>query len=187
MRAGVSVARSVHAREEPGSIPGPATGTGDTAAATLAAVSPSHSVAIGPTPGVVKVPGVDDVLDALAREEDYVRDRAELFEGRDQTPAEIEAWQQLFRRVQREANKRLNEHQVHLLACSPNPRAFGAVFVGYDSERRRYDVTLGIPTAERRNLELAGRESFVRGLIDMVVGGTLAKRQEYLRRGSLLA
>ncbi len=169
-----------------GSTPGTAAGTGGVASVTQAA-SPTHSVVIGPTPGVVKVPGVDDVLDALAREENYVKDRAEMFEGRDQTATELEAWKQLFRHVQREANKRLNGHLVHLVACSPNPRAFGAVFVGYDSERRRYDVTLGIPMTERRNLELAGRESFVRSLIDMVVGGTLAKRQEYLRRGELRA
>lgn len=143
------------------------------------------SVELGPVAGKIVTPGVDDVLDAFAREEDLIKERHEQFEGREQTPGELEAWKRLFTQVQKEANKRLNSHNVHLFACSPNPRAFGAVFIGYDSEKRGYEVTLGIPATERRNMELAGREPFVRSLIDMVVSGTLAKREEYLRRGGM--
>lgn len=140
----------------------------------------------GAAAGIVKVPGVDDVLDALAAEENYVKDRAEMFEGRPQTPSELEQWKRLFTEVQKQANRLLNNHHVHLLGCSPNPNGFGACFIGFDSEQRRYEVTLGIPMAERRNMELAGREGFVRELIGMVVQGTLAKREEYLRRGGML-
>jgi hypothetical protein len=140
---------------------------------------------IGPTAGHVITPGIDDVLESLAAEEDRIKERHEQFEGREQTPAELEAWKHLFTQVQKEANKRLNAHSVHLFGCAPNARAFGAVFIGFDSENRRYEVMLGIPATERRNMELAGREAFVRSLIDMVVAGTLAKRQEYLRRGGL--
>lgn len=173
-RAGEAASRLVHAQERPGSTPGPA---------TELPISRRESVEIGPTAGHIITPGVDDVLNALAREEDYVKDRAERFEGRPQTPNELEQWKRLFTQVQKEANKRLNAHGVHLGACAPNPRAWGAAFIGFDTEERRYDVTLAIPSEERRNLELAGREAFVRGLIDMVVGATLAKREEYLRRG----
>lgn len=190
-RAGETASRLVHAQETPGSTPGPATATTQERAVegelcSGAPAGPLGESPIGQVAGIVKVPGVDDVLDALAREEDYVKDRAEMFEGREQTPVELEQWKRLFTEVQKEANKRLNAQQVHLFGCSPNPRAFGASFIGFDSENRRYDVTLAIPMAERRNLMAAGRESFVRELIEMVVGGTLAKREEYLRRGGML-
>lgn len=167
-RAGAAAASLVHAQEAPGSTPGPATEVG------------------GSVVGIIKVPGVDDVLDALAREEDYVKDRQEQFEGRPQTPNEIAAWKRLFTEVQKEANRLLNGHNVHLFGCSPNPMGFGAVFVGFDTEKRGYEVVLGIPATERRNMELAGRERFVRELIGLVVSGTLAKREEYLHRGGML-
>ncbi len=140
---------------------------------------------LGPTAGHIITPGVDNVLAALEAEQDRMREQREQFEGREQTPQELEAWGRLFTQVQKEANKRLNAHQVHLFSCSPNPRAFGAVFIGFDTEKRGYEVVLGIPATERRNLELAGREAFVRSLIDMVVSGTLAKREEYLQRGGM--
>jgi hypothetical protein len=190
-RAGAAAASSVHAREAPGSTPGPATATtqGQAVEGELCSGAPAGPLGespIGQIAGIVKVPGVDDVLDALAAEENYVKDRAEMFEGRPQTPGELEQWKRLFTEVQKQANKSLNAHNVHLLGCSPNPLGFGACFIGFDSEHRRYDVTLAIPMAERRNMELAGREAFVRELIGMVVGGTLAKRDEYLRRGGML-
>ena len=172
-RAGVTAARLVHAQEGSGSTPEPAT--------NAACAQPE----IGPVAGVIKVLGVDDVLDAFAREENYIKDRQEMFEGRDQTPGELERWKRLFTEVQKEANKILNGHQVHLFACAPNPRGFGASFIGYDVEKRRYDVTLAIPMEERRNQEKAGRESFVRWMIGAIVEATLGKRQEYLRRGGL--
>lgn len=148
-------------------------------------VAPAAAPEIGATPGHIITPGVDDVLMALEREGDYVKDRAEMFEGRVQTPAELEQWTKLFTIVQKEANKRLNLHQVHLGGCAPNNRGYGAVFIGFDSDGRRYDVTLGIPMEERRNLEAAGRESFIRALIDMVCGAVLERRDNYLRRGGL--
>lgn len=155
--------------------------------AELLDAAPAESVGpIGEVASIIKVPGVDDVLDAFAREEDYVKDRQEQFEGRPQTPSELEAWKRLFTEVQKESNRILNGHDVHLFACAPNPLGFGAVFIGYDSEKRGYEVTLGIPAAERRNMELAGREAFVRELIGEVVKGTLAKREEYLQRGGML-
>lgn len=135
--------------------------------------------------GHIITPGIDDMLARIEQEEDFARDRREWYEGGTLSPGELAYFETIFRAVLLEANKRLYEHGVVLLACSPNPKGFGAVFVGVDRQDRRYDVTLGIPPEVRIAKEALGQERFVRDLIDMVTGGVLAKRREYLERGGM--
>ncbi len=103
------------------------------------------------------------------------------------TPAEFEQWNRLFAEVQNEANKRLLEHQVRLVARAANPLAWGACFVGYDAEKRVYEVTLVIPSSERRNQMAAGREAFLLWMTNMVVDAVLGQQEWYLRLGAARA
>lgn len=146
---------------------------------------PAPAVELCQTQGIVKTPGIDDVLERVEQEEDFARDRREWLEGNELTPGELAYFQTVFTAVLREANKRLLEHGVVLTTCSPNPRGFGAVFLGLDRQSREYDVTLGIPPEVRIAKESLGQESFVRELIDMVTGAVLQKRREYLTRGDM--
>jgi hypothetical protein len=134
---------------------------------------------------VIKTPGIDDVLERIEQEEDLARDRREWHEGVELKPGELAYFQTIFTAVLREANKRLLSHGVVLLACAPNPRGFGAVFMGTDREGREYDVTLKLPPEVRLAKEALGGEAFVRDLIGMVTEGVLEKRREYLARGGM--
>lgn len=134
---------------------------------------------------VIKTPGIDDVLERIEQEEDFARDRREWHEGVELKPGELAYFQTIFTAVLRETNKRLLSHGVVLLACSPNPRGFGAVFIGRDGENREYDVTLKLPPEVRLAREALGEEHFVRSLIADVTEGVLAKRTEYLARGGM--
>jgi hypothetical protein len=135
--------------------------------------------------GIVLTPGIDDVLERIEQEEDHCRDRRAWYEGETLSPAELGRFQTVFTAVLKEANKHLLGHGVVLMGCSPNPKGFGAVFVGSDYENRRYDVTLVIPPEVRLAKEALGQEAFVRELIGMVCEGVLEKRAEYLRRGGM--
>lgn len=137
------------------------------------------------TQGIVRTPGIDDVLERVEQEEDFARDRREWHEGVSLTPGELAYFQTIFTAVLREANQRLLGHGVVLLACSPNPKGFGAVFIGTDREERRYEVTMAIPPEVRLAKEALGQERFVRELIDMVCDGVLQKRRKYLMRGGM--
>ncbi len=140
---------------------------------------------IGPTAGIVLTPGIDDVLERIEQEEDFARDRKAWFEGAELSPGELAYFQTIFSAVLREANRHLFGHGIVLGSCAPNPKGFGAVFVGADHAGRRYDVTLGIPPEVRLEKEALGQESFVRWCIGAVCEGVLAKRKHYLERGGL--
>jgi len=139
------------------------------------------------TQGIVRTPGIDDVLERIEQEEDFARDRRAWFEGSTLTPGELAYFQTIFQAVLTESNKRLLGHGVVLMGCSPSPKGFGAVFIGTDREDRRYDATLVIPPEVRLAKEALGQEHFVRELIDMVTSEVLRKRREYLDRGGLHA
>jgi hypothetical protein len=135
--------------------------------------------------GHVITPGIDDVLDRIEQEADFAAARREWFEGHQLSAGELAYFNTVFSAVLRETNKRLLTHGVVLGSCAPNPKGFGAVFMGRDHEGREYDVTLGIPPEVRLAKEALGQESFVRELIGMVCEGVLSKRAEYLSRGGL--
>lgn len=140
---------------------------------------------IGATAGIVLTPGIDDVLDRIEQEADFAAARKEWFEGSQLSAGELAYFNTVFTAVLRETNKRLLTHGVVLGSCAPNPKGFGAVFMGRDREGREYDVTLGIPPEVRLAKEALGQESFVRDLIAMVTDGVLSKRREYLERGGM--
>jgi hypothetical protein len=135
--------------------------------------------------GIVRTQGIDDVLERVEQEEDFARDRREWHEGVTLNPGELAYFQTIFTAVLRETNRRLLSHGVVLTACGPNPKGFGAVFMGTDRENRKYDVTMVIPPEVRLAKEALGQEDFVRDLIGMVTDGVLQKRREYLARGGM--
>ena len=143
---------------------------------------------IGPVAGIVRTPGIDDVLERIEQEEDFARDRRAVLDGVQLSPVEFEEAKAIFTVVQRETNRHLLSHGVVLGAMGVNPRGFGAVFMGLDREGREYDVTLGpIPAEVRLSMRALGEEHFVRGLIDMVTSEVVAQKRRYLERGGLSA
>ena len=136
--------------------------------------------------GIVRTPGVDDVLERIEQEEDFARDRRALLDGVPLSPVELEEFRAIFSVVQREANRQLLSHGVVLGACGINPRGFGAVFMGIDREGRQYDVTLGpIPPEVRLSKQALGEEHFVRWMIDIDTGEVVTQKRRYLERGGM--
>jgi len=142
----------------------------------------------------VKVPGVDDVLEAIESEEDIVAANRELLEGRPLTPAESEQWTLLFHDVMRECNKRLKAKGIILLAAVPEPNGLGGVLTGQDSTSidaasrgitmpsEEYCVTITLPARERVDIQRANREEFGRRLIDLVCAECIEQQAAYRQK-----
>lgn len=141
--------------------------------------------------GVVRTPGVDDVLEAVEAEEDIVAANRELLEGRKLTSDESERWTVLFHDVMRECNKRLKPKGVVLLAAVPEPNGLGGVMTGVDSASldaasrgitmpsEEYIVTISLPARERVDIQRANREEFGRRIIDMVCAECIEQQAKY--------
>jgi hypothetical protein len=133
--------------------------------------------------GIVKTPGIDDVLDAIESEADVVKENVNLLEGTTQTRAELERWTALYQETLEQCNQRLIPRGVVLGACCPNPNGLGAVFAGIDHDQRDYLVTLSLPARERVDFEAASKETFVRWAINVICDEVISQRETYMRRG----
>jgi hypothetical protein len=166
--------------------------TGDTEPAPPPALTDADETAkfqVAPA-GIVRIPG-EELFEAIESEEDIVKANRELLEGREQTAAETEQWTRLYNEVLQEANKRLAPKGIVLLAAACEPRGLGAVMTGVDKAAMEaagrgfmvpsedYTVTISLPAKERVDLMAAGRESFVRWLIDLVVGECIEQQRAY--------
>lgn len=139
----------------------------------------------GAVAGIIKTPGIDDALDAIESEADVVKENVNLLEGAQQSRAELERWNALYRETLTQCNKRLMPQGVVLGGCAPNPAGLGAVFAGIDHDKRDYLVTLSLPAKERNDFANASKEDFVRWAIDTICGAVLEQRAIYLRRAGL--
>ena len=203
MRDSAADARLVHAQEEAGSTPAPATNPapfgavkGDSEAkVSLPQANPDGLgvFASGQAPaGVVRLPG-EELLEAIESEEDIVRANKELLEGTELTELQLEKWRRLYKQVMDEANKRLRGRGAMLLVAMPNPNGLGAVFTGVDLERfeaakrsnvlpvggEDYEVVLTLPARQRVDLQATEREEFVRKVIGWVCDGVLEQKAQY--------
>ena len=136
----------------------------------------------GVVAGIVKTPGIDDVLDTVESEQDVVAANKELLEGTQQSRAELERWRMLYQATLVECNRQLLPRGICLGACAPNPNGLGAVFVGVDREQRDYTVTLTLPARERVDFERASKEDFVRWAIKAVCDEVVEQQERYLKR-----
>jgi hypothetical protein len=129
--------------------------------------------------GIVKVKGVDDVLDKVYEALDAQAFRNEFFEGRDLPPDEIRRRSELLTTITREVNIRLNG-RVRVRCSAPEVMGRGARFLGTDSEDRLYTVDFFYGAEDRMAHAPDDRESDVRETVGMIVEAILAKRAEYL-------
>lgn len=131
--------------------------------------------------GIVKTPGVDDVLDKVYEALDAQEFRNEFFEGRPITEDEVRRRTGLLATITREVNLRLNG-RVRVHGAWPELAGRGARFRGTDNDGREYTIDFYIGAEDRMAHAPDDRESDVRETVGMIVEAVLAKRAEYLAR-----
>jgi len=136
---------------------------------------------IGPTAGIVKTPGVDDVLEQIEASVDAIEFRNRFFEGEQLRESDLERTRRLLQAIVPEVNKRLGG-RGRIIGASPETQGFGARFYGRDAERRDYVIDLHNDDEQRMADKDQAEERLVRETVDMLVGAILQKRAEYLSR-----
>lgn len=131
--------------------------------------------------GIVKTPGIDDVIAGVEEAADFAEYRRKFFEGEQLSP-EAQAWQRrLLGRISAECNKLL-AGRVTLVGCHPELMGFGARIYGTDSDGRDYQVDFRYDDEDRMANARMDDEVRVRSSIDIIVGEVLKQRAIYLHR-----
>jgi hypothetical protein len=139
-------------------------------------VAPALSAA-----GIVKTPGIDDVIERVEEAADFAAYRKKFFEGEQQSP-EAQAWQRrLLGQIAEQCNKLL-AGRVTLTGCHPELMGFGARIYGHDSDGRRYEVDFRYDDEDRMANVRMDDDVRVRASIDIIVTGVLEQRAVYLHR-----
>ena len=106
--------------------------------------------AIGPTAGIVRTPGVDDVIETLEGQVDFVDGYAsKFFEGHELPPDEVRAREAELAQLARAVNARLTDIGVRIVGAWPELRGKGAMLRGVDKQNREYRVEFHVDDEDR--------------------------------------
>jgi hypothetical protein len=139
-------------------------------------VAPALSAA-----GIVKTPGIDDVLERVEEAADFAAYRKKFFEGEELSKNQVEQKRQLLTRIVREVNLHL-AGRVRIIGGWPELNGFGARLEGRDSDDREYKIEYHADDEMRMANEPEDKEKLVREVIDMITTEILAQRARYLSR-----
>lgn len=131
--------------------------------------------------GIIRTPGVDDVIEGVEKAIDAVEYQQKYFEG-EELSAQEQAWaRQLLGRIAHECNVRLNG-RIKIVGAHPELMGFGARLYGLDSDNRQYTIDFRYDDEDRMGNERMDDERRVRESIDIIVTELLRQRAVYLHR-----